>query len=280
MRLGVEVAGRALELLPAGAIGRLARLHKRLPFAQRLTAGLRRAAGARQATLRHGDAAGLRLHSTATAAAYSFGAHELELQRALSSCLRPGDTLVDIGAHIGLMSLVGAREVGPAGRVYAFEPEPGSAEKLRRNASLNGFDHLEVIEKAAWSSRGNGSLAVPVGSPEHALVVEPGDHGSADPPWRVELAPLDELVADGTVAPPSVVKIDVQGAEAEVIRGMHDTLKRHRPLVICELHGTGATVRPLLHELGYEVEVLEEDSPSPHGDALWGAHLLARAASG
>lgn len=118
------------------------------------------------------------------------------------------------------------------------------------------------------------TLVVPVASPEFAMVADADADVSGEIHAPVELVTVDELVADGTVAPPSVVKIDVQGAEAEVLRGMRRTLEEHGPLVLCELHGTGDVVKPLLDELGYDVQLVDQQDHG--GDPEWGAHLLGR----
>ena len=77
--------------------------------------------------------------------------------------LRPGDTFVNIGANFGLVSLVGAKAVGPTGHVHSFEPQPDVAEMLRKSAARNGMKQLAVHEVALSDSEGIMTLQVPEG---------------------------------------------------------------------------------------------------------------------
>ena len=74
------------------------------------------------------------------------------IQATLEQRLRSGDVLYDLGANIGLFSLLGAQLVGDAGRVFSFEPDHEIAQRLKRNIHQNRFDNITVIEAGAWSS--------------------------------------------------------------------------------------------------------------------------------
>ena len=234
------------------------RAHNRSSALRLVAAPLRRYARKRKATLRHGSARGLRFDSATSAIGYGFGNYELETQRAIAGHLEAGCVMYDIGANVGFFSLIGARIVGVEGRVYAFEPEAGNAASLRRNASLNDLDQIEVIEKAVWSESGTGALIVPSSGSEFSLLSQVAVEPSPDAK-EVELVAIDDLVTAGDLELPSLVKIDAQGAEAEILRGMADTLRRARPVVICELHETGPEVLEVLTGLGYEASAMDAD---------------------
>lgn len=185
-------------------------------------------------TLTEGVGAGLRLDPGASNPAYATGANELPVQQALALHLQAGGVFYDVGANIGFLSLIGARLVGSAGRVYAFEPVPANAELVRRNAALNGFSQVEVVEKALGRRSGQAELALAAYS-GGAVLAEVGTPPDRAGMMTVALASIDDLVDVAGLAPPALVKIDVEGAELEVLMGMERTLATHRPVLLCEI---------------------------------------------
>jgi FkbM family methyltransferase len=192
------------------------------------------------------------------------GSLEVPMQEALRRSLGAGGVLFDVGASIGFFSLLGARLVGPTGSVVAFEPVPVQAEALRRNVAVNGWASIEVIEAAAASQTGAEILRLRQDAPvwSHLARYAPGAPGID---LAIEAVAIDDLVADGRVPAPSVVKLDVEGAELEVIEGMRQTLTRHRPILVCELHGTAPEFVDAMTEAGYRVTNL--DGPAPLQEA-------------
>ena len=156
------------------------------------------------------------------------GTYELELQRLLVSNVRPGDVVFDIGANVGFFTLLSSMLVGATGRVVAFEPLPRNLECLRKNLELNRVTNAVVIPAAVAETAGVGVLTE-LPSPSLARL---GTEGRTVP-----LVALDELLAQGTVPSPSVMKIDVEGAESRVLRGAHALLSTRRPLVLLSAHG-------------------------------------------
>ena len=148
--------------------------------------------------------------------------------------LEPRDVFLDVGAHLGLFSVEIARHVGRDGKVLAFEPSVDSALTLRRNAEANGVaGTIEVVEIALGDHPGKLPLRV---APQH-----PFDAGRrslfADGPVvsHVSIRALDDLVDAAEITLDRglhAVKIDVEGNEAAVIRGMRRTLVAHRPRVV------------------------------------------------
>ena len=200
------------------------------------------------------------------------GLHEMQVQEALRRCLPEGGTFVDVGAHIGFMSLCAARIVGPEGNVVAIEPVPENSAAVRRNAELNGFGHIRVIEAAASSRAGEAEL-ITVSDTLWTRLDHVGDHPLAVGRSPVRTVALDDLVEAGDVAVPDVVKIDVEGAELEVLAGMRGLLAQRRTTVICEMHDTNLGFTELMTELGYRVVNLDGSRPIP--EARGTAHALA-----
>ncbi|MBI4541914.1 MAG: FkbM family methyltransferase [Gemmatimonadetes bacterium] len=210
--------------------------------------------------IRHGAGAGLVFDAGGANPGYALGTTEPLVQQALREHLRAGDVLYDIGANVGFFTVLGARLVGAGGAVYAFEPLAENANALRRNVELNGFRHVTVIEAAVSRASGEGSLVL-ADEPTWARLASGGAGGRSGRTVRVPLVAIDELIAQGRVSPPSLVKIDVEGVEVDVLRGMERTLRHHRPVVICELHYTNAEVGAFFRRHGYDTAVLEREGP-------------------
>lgn len=227
-----------------------------------------------------GPAIGLRIGRAEASADYRLGTNELPVQVAIADAVSPGGVFFDIGANVGFFSLLAARNVGPSGWVHAFEPVPANVARIRANARRNGLRNIDVLEAAVSDSAGTTTLLL-AAHPGGAVIASAG--APPDPIGSIEVSTvtIDDLVDGRRVRPPTVVKIDVEGAEAEVLTGMARTLRSHRPIVICELDGGDPvsvaakrheTLR-LLHAAGYTVEDLQ---PSyPRSDWLVD-HVLAR----
>jgi FkbM family methyltransferase len=136
-------------------------------------------------------------------------------RRAIQTLLRPGGRFVDVGAHIGLLSLAAARTVGPRGKVIAIEPTPLTSSLLARAAVINGVsDRVQVHVKAAGARTGRIAFFVhPVLG--HNTMYEISAGGER---IEVDVLPLDDLVPAGERV--DLIKIDVEGAELEVLQGM------------------------------------------------------------
>ena len=159
----------------------------------------------------------------------------------LRSVIRPGDTFLDIGANVGLISLEAALLVGPEGRVVAVEPSPGNIVALRRHIELNGMSRRIVVVEAVCAAEDGGSatLAIPgdqigeIGSGP-TLMTHQYLTGT-ERRLKVRRRSLDCLCRDLDLRP-KAIKIDVEGAELEVIRGACETLEDSRPIVWLAFH--------------------------------------------
>jgi FkbM family methyltransferase len=156
---------------------------------------------------------------------------EPDVTRAIRTLLREGDTFVDVGANIGYFTLLAARQVGPRGRVIAVEPAPGNYALLEKSLALNGLKHVEAHRIAAGASAGRARLALPDAANGGSwALVNDARSGS----FEVDVQPLDALLAGRRV---QVIKIDVEGAEQQVLAGLQRTLETSRPLLLLEYSG-------------------------------------------
>jgi len=183
--------------------------------------------------------------------------HEASLARLFECADLEGSTCLDIGANIGLHTLALSRLVGPVGRVFAFEPAPPSFALLEHNLRRNGAGNVTAHRAAVGDRAGTGRLAF-----------NPRNHAdnrlAADAPaaWKridVPVVAIDERLADVAPGRVAFVKIDVQGWECYVLRGMRTLLARNPQAIIAiemfpdglrEAGASGAELAQLVRDLG------------------------------
>jgi len=255
-RMYLRHGTRLAELRKAPVLGRLAHYvsHRLLPGDYRVW---------RQ--VESGAAAGLWLKvNPRTAEQLCKGHAEPAIQKLLAEHLRPGMVFYDAGANIGFFSLLAARLVGETGRVFAFEPDPDIAARLRENARRNAFSWLTSVEAAVYSRGGaiQFERASQLDSPDRGTgrvtQAQRGANGNTPPgDATVNALTLDDFVQDH--AQPDMLKIDVEGAEVEALRGARQLLHQRHPLILCELHSAecDAGVRAILAQVGYTVSQLD-----------------------
>jgi len=172
--------------------------------------------------------------------------------------LRPGDLAVDVGAYKGGYTYNMRREVGAAGAVLAFEPQPELAAYLRACVRAFDWSNVMVVERGLSATRGRRPLLRPTNDPSPAASLV----GASLPPGArsrdVEVDTLDHALASlGAARPVRLLKCDVEGHELDVFRGAHATLVEQRPriLVECEVRhlsdGRVEDVFAHLEALGY-----------------------------
>ena len=150
--------------------------------------------------------------------------------------LRPGMTVLDVGAHRGFYTLLFSKRIGPKGRVVAFEPSSRERKKLKRHLLLNFCRNVEVMSCALGASDGRADLYVVDGQLSGCNSLRPPDTDSPTSPEAVRVRTLDELLAQSRIDRVDFVKIDVEGGELDVLRGARELLERApRPVILCEV---------------------------------------------
>jgi FkbM family methyltransferase len=156
------------------------------------------------------------------------GTWETHYTEAFKRLLEPGSKVVDVGANLGWYSLVAAPIVGPAGRIYAVEPNPELARLVYWSLRTNGFiGHSKVFQVAVGDQAGVVDLVLRSDMPGSGFI-RPTVHAVTDPPAAVVRVPsvrLDELLAEEE-GPIDVVKMDIEGWEGMAIRGMDGIFAR------------------------------------------------------
>lgn len=178
------------------------------------------------------------------------GTLEPSVSEALVRTVRPGHVVYDVGANVGYFTLVAARLVGREGRVIAFEPVPWCTDAVAANIALNDLPQAEVRAEAVGERSGRARLLV-AGEASQSMLASLDRDADTREAIEVDVVAIDELVAAGTIPPPDVLKIDTEGAEILVLEGMRETIARHRPRIICEIHETNVAFAELMDEIGY-----------------------------
>jgi FkbM family methyltransferase len=184
------------------------------------------------------------------------GEYEPPLIRFLQSHHTEGWTCLDIGANVGAVALALAKFVGPAGKVYAFEPGPPNQQRLRNNFALNPklLARTELLECGVGDQPGELWWAEEPGNPGNALLSAKGTH-------KIPVITLDAFLGDRKLDRVDFLKIDVEGMELQVMRGATKLLSTFHPAMYFETlpryvaSGHGATFgdiqQLLVGEFGY-----------------------------
>lgn len=153
---------------------------------------------------------------------YLTGLYEVDLTRVVSSLVRPGMTFVDVGANIGYYMLLCSRLVGVGGRVYAFEPDPDTVRYLERNVALNHCTNVLVLAEAVSNKVAVLQFERP--GPERGFLTGESLGGRS---VAVQSTSLDEYFAQIGWPRVDLVKIDAEGSEVQVLRGMVELVSRN-----------------------------------------------------
>ncbi|RYG54695.1 MAG: FkbM family methyltransferase [Chitinophagaceae bacterium] len=196
---------------------------------------------------------------------YFLGKYEERELKFVSKALRPGDVFIDIGANIGLFSLVASRLVEDTGRIYAFEPFSSNYNKLTAHIARNGITNI-IAEQLAISS---GEFSITLGGTgigmnsgmisEFSITAETAE--------TVDATSLDKYRSLHLNRPVRMVKMDIEGGEYNALKGMERTLSHDRPILLMELDdkllfnaGTSSkTIEEWLNGFGYLKRFLDKD---------------------
>lgn len=182
---------------------------------------------------------------------YMFGVWEPHMTRWLQGRLAPGDTFIDVGANIGYYSVLASRLVGDGGRVVAIEASPAFHRRVLQQVKLNDLGNVRAINGAVSDERKTLTFVLASSANMGANSIVPYD-GPAESSFDIEAMPLAELLESDEIATARVIKIDVEGAEGSVVRGMAPMLDKLRP----DAEITVEVTPDRMAQLGYSAEEL------------------------
>lgn len=170
----------------------------------------------------------------------SSGGLEPGTRRVLTALIQPGMGVADVGANVGLLTLSCAVATGPSGKVFAFEPEAGPRAQLEKTLKLNGLRWVEVFDQAAGALTEQQTFHISPVIGHSSLYALPQEDGLGRD-VTVQVTRLDDIIAPGQRL--DVVKIDVEGAELDVLAGMDRLLDENPDLAIVAEYGPSHLAR-------------------------------------
>lgn len=219
--------------------------------------------------MRHYSVCGLHFHNdirnTAEWAAYILGEHESGVRYWIDTVLEPGHAAIDLGANVGLLTLHMARRVGSKGRVIGVEPNPSTFSRLQQNVETNGLNSVcELHQLALGDSSGRTTLSVPRRNAGAASLG--ADRGADVDAVDVQVLPFSEWWNDIGRPRVRLVKIDVEGHELSVLKGMTRYLAEDRPTIVVEVTVRGReehaqSLVVMLRELDYRITMVVNSRP-------------------
>ena len=187
----------------------------------------------------------------------AFGRLEPRTTALFERMLRPGDSFVDVGAHVGYHALLAARLVGASGRIFAIDPQPYNCAKILANAELNGFTNIAVV--AAAVAEADGFIALKNQSRQdkaRLTLAGPGVNDGALT-FVVPKITLRWLLETYELRPVTLLKIDVEGFELKVLNGAGDAMRAVENIVFEVLPGEDANrtlaIERKLRDFGYQM---------------------------
>lgn len=212
---------------------------------------------------------------------YWLGMYEVELQDAIRDFVKPGMIAYDVGANVGYITLMFARQVGANGHVFAFEPLPQNISRLRQNIEVN--EMTERVTLYPWAVIDNSHPVEFWVGPSDDMGKVAGSAGRQNvlyqSPISVSGIALDAFVFQQGNLAPDVVKMDIEGGEVLALMGMRGILAEKKPLVFLELHGEecAQSAWNTFHQSGYTLTKMVCGYPiiSSPAELNWKSYVVA-----
>lgn len=166
----------------------------------------------------------------------AFGVYEPFETEVFRNSVKPGMTVIDIGANIGYYTVIAASKTAPGGNVIAFEPEPNNYKFLTKTLQKNNFDNVHTHQLAIADKSGILSLNLfESNKGRHSLVMDYQDSRELSKKIDIQATDLDSFLAEHHIDKVDIIKMDIEGAESLALRGMQKTLKAMRGTLFLEI---------------------------------------------
>jgi FkbM family methyltransferase len=188
---------------------------------------------------------------------------------------KEGDIVIDVGAHIGLYTLIAAKKVGPSGKVIAIEPDPENFKILKKNILLNKLSNVETLECAVYSTKEKLKLFLPELEEGRTIfnTVMQDRARTSNNFLEVEANTLDNILESINITEVNWIKIDVEGAELEVLKSAVNTLSSNKNItLVIEIHGIEIYIQMIEYLKARDLRIMYEKS-NEKGD--W-RHIIAK----
>jgi FkbM family methyltransferase len=206
---------------------------------------------------------------------FILGDWEMPMQEIFLQYIKPGNTIYDLGAHQGFLALLASRLVGTEGKVYSFEPLPSNYALLKKNMQINQIKNCATFYGAVTATPGFINFTISQADVSNTYVQSSPAFNANAQHIEVPAFSLDNLVATRLINAPDFLKIDVEGAELDVLKGATNLLKELAPIIYLETHnihnpGVDTACLDYLNSIGYSIK----EKYSTYNDTLMGAYIL------
>ncbi len=166
---------------------------------------------------------------------YFFGAYEpIELSLFLGT-LKEGSTVVDAGANIGFYSLMASQEIGPAGRIFSFEPVPETFARLTENVERNALNNITPVNQALWNKSDTLRFSLAKENEQNIGGYSFSESETAVKHTECQAIPLDEFATQAGIERIDAMKMDIEGAERFALEGAAGMISRDHPVILLEV---------------------------------------------
>lgn len=260
--------------LPLPLIKQISSLRFKNPLFEKVLSLATRSFQAQDGVIQQGLGRGMKFNTGPSAAGYLLGTSEPEMQEAIRLFVKSGNVVFDVGANVGFFSLLAAQQVGPSGKIFSFEPLENNAKWVRHNFELNGVQNGTVRVEALGGENTEAEFII---SKTMTLgrLSSTGEAPDEVSRVKVPVRKLDTLISEKAIEYPNLIKVDIEGAETEFLKGAHETIKKSKPVLLIELHGTNVGVMTELGKLGYVARAFGEPVEKSVLDCPWNAQILA-----
>jgi FkbM family methyltransferase len=182
--------------------------------------------------------------------------YDLEAHLLMKTFIRPGDTVIDVGANRGMFALTACHLTGENGKVICFEPNPNCIKTLRLEIETNNIRNIMIHQCALGERDADMTLSVPKYNSGEGTLAKNLFRSNTTYEVSIQVKTGDDLLKGEN---PSFIKMDVEGYEVGVLKGLRNTIRSHRPVIITEVNPTylaacGSSFRELcelMSSLGY-----------------------------
>lgn len=179
---------------------------------------------------------GMKIKFPAKWSRYYIPDYEQENYTFLRQIIKPGIQIIDIGAHIGVFSVYTSKLTGNEGRVICAEPTPGTFAVLKETLRLNDCRNVIPLKAAIGNKKGKATFYISnfeEGCNSNSLVKNKPEKEASG--YEVQVLSIDSIVSEYELKP-SLIKIDVEGAELDALKGGFDTFQKYRPILMVGIH--------------------------------------------
>jgi len=166
---------------------------------------------------------------------YWMGSYEPEITEKFVEYAKKSTVIYDIGSHIGYYTLLASRYAIPGGKIFSFEPLPENLQKLKNHVEINKRLNTVIIEKAVSFKTGEALFTNSDNSVANSIC-ENSPMFQFGKTIEVKTTSLDDLLLNGFLLPPQLIKMDIEGAEFDALRGAEVLLKKYHPAIFLSTH--------------------------------------------